>query len=216
MPRKNSVKIYYKNGFYHVYNRGVEKRNIFLEPADYAFFLHLIKGALLPPELKREPEENAKRPRRENFYGKIDLLCYCLIANHFHFSIRQNDVSSITDFMRSICTSYSMHFNKKYHRVGSLFQGIFKAVDINDENYFLWLSRYIHRNPENFKDYPYSSYEDYLLKRNTPWLNKSIILDYFGNQKINQDKNYKSFVESEKENTIDLSGLTLEEEFEDD
>ncbi len=216
MPRKNSVKTYYKNGFYHVYNRGVEKRDIFLEPADYAFFLHLIKGALLPPELKKESEERAFRPRRKNFFGKIDLFCYCLMPNHFHFLLRQNDVSSTTDFIRSISTSYSMRFNKKYHRVGSLFQGIFKAVDINDENYLLWVSRYIHRNPTNFKEYPYSSYDNYLLKKNTPWVNKSIILDNFGHLKFNQDKNYQSFVEPEKENTIDLGGLILEDEFEDD
>lgn len=210
MPQKNSIKIYYENGFYHVYNRGVEKRDIFLESADYAFFLHLIKGALLPPEPKGKAESDVLRPRRKNFFGKIDLMAYVLMPNHFHFLLRQNTISSVTDFVRSVSTSYSMRFNKKYQRVGSLFQGVFKATNIDDENYLLWLSRYIHRNPTDFINYPHSSYEDYVLSKNTPWLNKKFILDIFGNKLIKQSANYRLFVEDRQKSEIDLENLTLE------
>lgn len=107
-----------------------------------------------------------------------------------------------------------MYFNKKYHRVGSLFQAVFKAINIEDENYLLWLSRYIHRNPENFVNYAYSSYDDYLSKKNTTWLNKSFILNIFSNKLIKQSTNYQTFVEDEPKNGIDLEDLTLESELE--
>lgn len=161
-----------------------------------------------------EPAEDklTKRPRRKNFYQKVDLMCYCLMPNHFHLLIRQNRPPSVTEFMRSVSTAYSMYFNKKYKRVGSLFQGIFKAVDIKDEPYLLWVSRYIHRNPENFSSFLYSSYADYLGKRQTGWLNTTILLDYFGKHRSRQEKSYQEFTEGAKEEPIDLATLMLESE----
>lgn len=103
-----------------------------------------------------------------------------------------------------------MYFNKKYDRVGSLFQGVFKAVDIDNENYFLWVSRYIHRNPENFRNYPYSSYGDYLGNRQTTWLNTKTILDMFASSGLGKTKNYQNFVENDVEDPIDLSYLLIE------
>lgn len=214
MPQKNSIKTYYENAFYHVYNRGVEKRDIFLGRDDYLAFLHLLKTALSPPPRQGETlsEERVVRPRRKNFVQKVDLLCYCLLPNHLHLLLRQNDVSATTGFMQSICTAYSMYFNKKYKRVGSLFQGVFKAIDIDDENYLLWLSRYIHRNPENFVSYPYSSYEDYLGLRRTAWVNPKIILDYLSSSEHRKTGNYRRFVEDDIEEPIDLNFYFLEGE----
>ena len=221
MPQKNCIKTYYENGFYHVYNRGVEKRNIFLDRDDYLAFLHLLKTSLTP--LARQGTtltevdilaSKTNRPRRKNFFGQLDLLSYCLMPNHFHLLVRQHGPLSLSKFMRTICTSYSMYFNKKYDRVGSLFQGIFKAVDIDNENYFLWVSRYIHRNPENFQSYQYSSYDDYLGKRKTTWLNTKTILDMFSSSDLKKAKNYQNFVESESEDPIDLNYLLIENEIE--
>lgn len=104
-----------------------------------------------------------------------------------------------------------MYFNKKYNRVGSLFQGIFKAIDIDDENYLIWVSRYIHRNPDKFSNYPYSSYSDYLRKRKTDWLNTNIISDYFSPSRFRQIPNYQKFVGDQLEEPIDLNFLILEE-----
>lgn len=214
MPQKNSIKRYYENGFYHIYNRGVEKRNIYVDQDDYLAFLHLLKTSLSEAPKQggtlTDITEVATRSKRKNFYGKVDLLCYALMPNHFHLLLRQKGKTSMTQLLRSICTSYSMYFNKKYDRVGSLFQGVFKAVDIDDENYFLWVSRYIHRNPENFQTYPYSSYEDYLGKRQTTWLNTKTILDIFGSSDFRKTKNYQNFVEDEAEDPIDLNYLLIE------
>lgn len=211
MPRKNSVKLYYENAFYHVYNRGVEKRKIFLDEEDYSFYLHLLKGALLPPETGLNPVEMIKRSRK-NFYQDIELHSYSLIPNHYHFLLRQIKNDAVTEFIRSVCTSYSMYFNKKYNRVGSLFQGIFRAKNITNDNYLIWLSRYIHRNPEDYQNYPYSSYADFLGKRKTHWINTSFILDCFKSQNKSHEESYKEFVESKNEDDkpIDLSDLYLE------
>lgn len=112
-----------------------------------------------------------------------------------------------------------MYFNKKYHRVGPLFQGIFKAVDIDNESYLLWLTRYIHRNPDNFKNYPYSSYDDYLGSRNTSWINTKIILDYFSSNPLKKKQNFIEFTENDKNEpsiSIDIDYLSLESENEED
>lgn len=217
MPQKNIIKRYYENGFYHVYNRGVEKRDIFIDRDDYLAFLHLLKtsltallrqGTTLTEVDMFAPKTN--RPRRKNFFGQLDLLAYCLMPNHYHLLIKQNGPLSLSKFMRTICTSYSMYFNKKYDRVGSLFQGIFKAIDIDDGNYFLWISRYIHRNPDNFRSYLYSSYDDYLGKRQTTWLDTKTVLDMFSSSELKKTKNYQNFVEGSFEDPIDLNSLTLE------
>ena len=212
------MKIYYPNGIYHVYNRGVEKRDIFLENNDYVRFLHLLKTALLPPELLREEHENQGatllktqqyRPRK-NFFGKIKLICYCLEPNHFHFLVQQVDGDSLTQFIHSLCTAYSMNFNQKYQRVGSLFQGIFKAANIDDENYLLWVSRYIHRNPVDFKQHPYTSYDNFLGKKKTEWLYPELVLDCFQSVRKSKESNYQEFVEAEKEDPVEISSLWLE------
>lgn len=206
MPRKNSVKRYYENAYYHIYNRGVEKRNIFLDRQDYLTFLNILKTAL-----SKSPEQGLTLQRgrkRQNFFEKINLLSYCLMPNHFHLLIRQLKPTSISDFMRSVCTAYGMYFNKKYKRVGPLFQGVFKAVDIRDEDYLLWVSRYIHRNPSDFHTYLYSSYADYLGQRNTIWLNTNLILDCFSSSPLRKINNYQKFVEDDLEVPIDLFFIT--------
>ncbi|MDO8515322.1 MAG: transposase [bacterium] len=227
MPQKNSHKIYYADGYYHVYNRGVEKRNIFEGEKDYAVFLHLLRTALVEPEkIKQENETlfslGLNNPKlqgstlqkfifhpRENFYGRINLICYCLMQNHYHLLIQQKDVDALSEFMKSIITAYSMYFNKKYERVGPLFQGSFKAVDIQNETYFLWLSRYIHRNPINFLNYSFSSYQDYIGNRNTEWVNKDL-LQLQGSTLQDQIQKYRGFVES-GEKQFNLENLTLED-----
>ena len=232
MPAKNSIKIPIENGFYHIYNRGVNKQEIFNTPQDYSVFLNYLKEALSPiPKIqdlqKFEVEINGFtfiKPKRlpKNFYSEIDLIAYVLMPNHFHLIIKQNKRESMETFMRSLATRYSMYFNKSYDRVGSLFQSIYKAVLIENENYLLHLSRYIHLNPKkNFTDLTkaYSSYADYLGMKKTPWLNPHPVLDFFSQpvspefKKIN---NYKDFVEKYNVNDQNhenfLSDLVLESE----
>jgi putative transposase len=230
MPRKNSTKIYVENGIYHIYNRGVEKRIIFIDDQDYVVFLRFLKDALAQPPkpksvdftitlkgstLKGTFQGLQKQPL--NFYKKCELLAYCLMPNHFHLLIKQSEKSTIKHFMQSVVTRYSMYFNKKYKRVGSLFQGIYKAILVLDDSYLLHLSRYIHRNPLEIKsdyNYKYSSYINYIGKQDTSWINTDIILSNFGSSlaHISGTNSYQIFVEKWKnEEELSLGRLTLEE-----
>ena len=179
MPAKNSVKQFVENGYYHLYNRGVEKRDIFLNDQDYAVFLHYLKK-YLDPELGSDPHSIA---------NEIDLLAFCLMPNHFHLLVRQRTISGITKLIRAICTNYVMYFNKKYERVGTLFQGKYKAALIGDDNYLLHISRYIHLNPfpgSDPKAYKYSSYRYYLGHKNALWVKPEEILRFFKSPQKNE------------------------------
>ncbi|MFH1244055.1 MAG: transposase [bacterium] len=223
MPAKNRVKIYVDDSYYHIYNRGVAKCPIFEDHDDYVTFLADLKFYLSPipkhfkgPTLKVTKGEKtyvyfpSQQPK--NHTGKIDLVAYCLMPNHFHLCIRQTDKMSMTNFMRSLSTKYSMYFNKKYARVGSLFQGVYKAVLISQEQQFLYLTKYIHRNPlefaKNLSEYPYSSYRNYLGIIHQNWIHSENVLTYFS--KTNLHNSYQNFVEESPSELEDTPALTLE------
>lgn len=227
MPSRNIVKIYVENGYYHIYNRGIEKRTIFEDEQDYKTFLKYLKESLSsPPDPKTITKTFSVRgvtfdatPRQvKNFDKKIDLMAYCLMPNHFHLLIKQIGLMDINKFMQSLSTRYSMYFNKKYKRIGKLFQGSYKAVLITTDEYLLHLSRYIHLNPTEFtKDIAnaYSSYAEYIGKRKTSWIKTKEILSYF--DKASKDFNnhrrtYRDFVEKyQTDHASTLGELTLEE-----
>ena len=202
MPAKNTVKFYLPNSNYHIYNRGVEKRIIFKDDQDYKVFLSYVKEYLSPIQ------QGATLQYREltgKYYNEITLLAFCLMPNHFHLLIRQIKKDSIIKFTRSLFTRYSMYFNKRYSRIGSLFQGIYKATNVIDKEHLLYVSKYIHLNPNKITknlDHTFSSYSDYLGHTNTMWLNKNIILDEFSKStymKYHKIKTYKQFVEEYKD-----------------
>lgn len=209
MPGKNILKVYVEEGYYHIYNRGVEKRKIFLDDQDYKVFLKCLKLYLDPPPLKIPSRTvtinnyTFKAPAKplKNFHGQLELLSYCLMPNHFHLLIKQKAKNTIELFMRSLCTKYSVYFNKRYDRVGSLFQGPYKAVLIDSDNYLLHLSRYIHLNPAKVSPLhmAYSSYTEYLGKRKTSWINIKTILSYFKTAQKTTFRDilsYQSFIEN--------------------
>lgn len=178
--------------YYHVYNRGNDCQELFLEKEDYIFFLYRLKETLYPPDSSPflEETQTAKTtyPRRKPLPPEsFTLLSYCLMPNHFHFLIQQNTDIEISKLISKTCISYSKYFNKKYKRTGSLFQAKFRAINITNTEYFLWLSAYIHTNPsvagliDNDKEYLWSSYQDYLGKRNGTLCNKNKILEMFKN-----------------------------------
>ena len=117
--------------------------------------------------------------------GSFTLLSHCLMPNHFHMEIRQNTNIPISKLITKVCTSYGKYFNKKYNRVGGLFQDAFKAVLLESESYMLWLSAYIHNNPktagmvDELSDYAWSSYPDYIGIRKGTLCDKDIILSHF-------------------------------------
>jgi putative transposase len=124
------------------------------------------------------------------------------MPNHFHLFVRQDQIDGINHFMRSLMSEYVRYFNKKYDRVGSLFQGPYKAVKITSESQWIYLSKYIHRNPltlspfrespERLSEYKYSSYQNYLGQFKQSWVSTSDILDHFSNN----SKKYQQFVET--------------------
>lgn len=226
MPQKNVIKTYVKGGVYHIYNRGVEKRIIFKDAQDYKVFLKYLKQYLSKPPRRDHFKTSVTFkgstfkgiPRQPKNYNKeVDLLAYCLIPNHFHLLIKQGKKRTIEEFMLSLATRYSMYFNKKNKRVGSLYQGTYKAARVKDDAYLLHLSRYIHLNPlEYTKDLTkaYSSYADYLRLRKTKWVKPDLILSFFNKSllpEFTKTQSYKGFVEKGKRDSATILGnLTLE------
>jgi len=176
--------------YYHIYNRGVEKRKIFLSRKNYERFLSLfyLCNNTEPVHLLMQDRQgltltDTLQMKRKNTL--VDLCVYCIMPNHFHIIIKEkigtDGKSGISKFMQKLLTAYTMYFNIKNNRSGALFQGTFKAKYIDRDEYFLYLISYIHLNPiklfeptwketgiidkkaaEVFlRKYSYSSYLDY-------------------------------------------------------
>lgn len=234
MPAKNAIKEFVADSYYHVYNRGVEKRIIFQDEQDFGVFLSYLKtyltkkdqsglrAVLSDPEASGKKKDQAiKQLRLNNFTDTITLISYCLMPNHFHLLIKQTESAVIDRFMQSLFTRYTMYFNKKYHRVGPLFQGVYKAVRIETDEQLLHLSRYIHRNPaslasqgETLRSYSRSSYPQFLGLVDAPWVKPAAILDYFRRNKRGVRGGYKNFVEGKgyDEESSGIIRLTLDED----
>lgn len=202
VPAKNITKIFVSNSFYHLYNRGANKQQIFLDDNDYTVFLSF---------LKRYLTKSKNKPL--HLFDQVQLIAYCLMPNHFHLLLKQKNKQSITNFMRAVSNSYVQYFNKKYHRTGPLFENTYKAILLEDENYLLYLTKYIHLNPlaitddesqksKNLVQYPYSSYANYLGEKETSWVYTEDILSFF-NGRQQSPKNtffdYQNFVEGGQE-----------------
>lgn len=216
MPAKNALKVYVENGYYHIYNRGIEKRNIFADRQDYSVFLAYLKEYLSPKNEKNllsklseeslvweEKDKILKLLRLNNFHNQLELLSYSLMPNHFHFLVKQEGPNVIDSFTRSLMTRYVMYFNKKNSRIGPLFQGVYKAVLLTSEEQLLHLSRYIHNNPlrltKNQKESQdlYTSLPEFLGKRKTDWIKPDDILNYFS--KSNPINSYRSFADGSED-----------------
>ena len=223
MPAKYSIKNYVENGYYHVYNRGVEKRLIFQDDQDYGVFLSYLKNYLSPKDEKelrsklletkislKERDKIWQQIRMKNFNHEISLLAYCLMPNHFHFLIQQKTIDAIDKLMSSLSSRYARYFNQKYNRVGALFQGVYRAVSISNDAQFLHLSRYIHQQAlqgDTQQGIQPSSYPEYLGIRNTIWIHPEEILTFFS--KFNPSLSYENYVK-EDEDFNSLEDLTLE------
>ncbi len=155
-------KISYKGGYFHIYNRGNRKQDIFSEEGDYLNYLKKLR------EYKKK--------------YNISIICYCLMPNHFHLLLRQNSDTPIYKFMHALHTSYSIYFNKKYDKVGRMFQGRFKQKEIEKDEYLSRVTSYIHFNPvkdglvEDLDNYQWSSYPDFIGIREGTLCDKDIVL----------------------------------------
>ncbi|KKP79992.1 MAG: hypothetical protein A2271_01030 [Candidatus Moranbacteria bacterium RIFOXYA12_FULL_35_19] len=181
----------FANGeFYHIYNRGVDKREVFSDKFDYERFLKSMKefnriepiGSLYEKYLreKKGKSENggstslAKKWTSNVHNGHlmsisspqlIDVICYCLNSNHYHFILKQLQEKGIEKFMQKIGNGYTKYFNNKYKRSGVLFQGVFKSIHIDSNGYLLYLSAYVNKNNfihgYNNSNWKYSSLAEY-------------------------------------------------------
>lgn len=171
MSRKNRARTYVENMYYHVFNRGVEKRIIFNDDDDKKVFL-----ALLKRYLGCEPAVDPLGREYANYRDQVELLAYCLMPNHFHllFYLKQED--GIRMLMHDVSTAYVRYFNDKYHRVGPLFQDRFKASLIIQESYLQHISRYIHLNPREWRSEKFSSLPYWLNEAKADWVHPERLL----------------------------------------
>lgn len=191
-------KILAENGYYHIFNRGVGKMDIFKDPFDKQNFLLRMKENLFPEMVPISVRKASPGGyfRKLLPSGAFTLLAYCLMPNHFHFLLRQNTALPISKFMLKVCGSYVKYFNLRHERVGSLFQDQYKAVRVETDSQLLWLSAYIHNNPrvaglvEDLNNHPWNSYLDYLNSDNETIVDKAFILGMMANE----EQQYKKFV----------------------
>ncbi len=144
--------------YYHLYNRGIDKRDIFKSIKDYERFVMLLYIANNEEALKLDNEINILHKNYEEILllhkdkSLVSIGAWCLMTNHFHLLVRQEVDGGITKFMRKLGVGYSMFFNIKYQRQGALFGGPFKSKCITtDDNYMRHLFAYIHLNPLDIK-----------------------------------------------------------------
>lgn len=153
MPSRNSIKQYLSDTYYHLYNRGVEKRGVFMDDHDFGVFLGYLKLYLSIPGPLSKPHKDLS--------DQVALAAYCLMPNHFHLLVRQVDQRGIESLMWCVLTSYVRYFNRRHDRVGSLFQDTYKAVQVRNDEQLHQVEQYIHQNPAplvaNVAKYPYSS-----------------------------------------------------------
>ena len=194
--------------YYHCYCRGNEKRRTFITEKEYYRFIALLfvcnsKEVIHLSDYNSRPFSEIFNIDKKNTI--VDIGAYCLMPNHFHILVREKIEGGISLFMQKVMTGYTMYFNKKHERTGSLFEGSFKAQHVEDDDYLKYLFSYIHLNPiklidSNWKEngikdrkkalnflngYEFSSYLDYLNPENARpqsiILNKKAFPEYFSN-----------------------------------
>ncbi len=189
------LRIEYPGAYYHVINRGNAGENIFIDERDKDKFLEYLAKCV------------------ERFTTRIHT--YCLMSNHYHLLI-ETPQANLSRAIQWLNVSYSVYFNKKHRRRGHLFQGRFKAILIDANEYLTLLSRYIHLNPVRAKivthpmEYPWSSYPAFAGKGRKPdWLETDTVLSYFGREKKEAIINHKNYVEKITIETIENSNKNL-------
>jgi putative transposase len=190
--------------FYHVYNRGNSRQEIFHSQTDYDRFsalLYAANGAASIDSREVSLEDMFTFDRGEQ---QVAIGAYCLMPNHFHILVTPLVEGGLITFMRKLATGYSMYFNKKHHRTGSLFEGRFKSEHVNNDNHLKYLFSYIHLNPvkliqskwqqegikdtevvlQYLQDFRHSSYVDNdKIRPESVILNRSKFPEYFSNKK---------------------------------
>jgi putative transposase len=186
---------------YHVYNRGVEKRKIFTNKGEYERFLRLLFLCNSTVSVKYDRVKNALLKDIDRGEPLVAIGAYTLMPNHFHILLQEIIEGGISAFMEKLTTAYAMFFNKSHGRVGSLFQGPYKAEHANNDEYLKYLYSYIHLNPMKLLDskwkekgiadlhgaqdflerYRFSSYQEYIgiEREESLILTREVFPEYF-------------------------------------
>lgn len=196
MPKRKEILT--TGEYYHIYNRGVEKRPIYESVRGYQRFKDMIHFYIRDHDYqfsKLTIEERNEIIQKQKGEALIEIVCYILMPNHYHLLLKQGMEKGISRYIQTVANGYAKYFNTRHERVGPLFQGKFQAVRLEDDAQLLHLSRYIHLNPViaglvvKPEDYPWSSYLEYLEQTNG-FCKKDIVLGHFKKQ-----GSYQEFVE---------------------
>lgn len=190
---------------YHLFNRGIERRNIFTDKTEFERAKNLIKFykhkdiPIRFSQVLQQPIDIREKMLNDLYKSAraVDILSYCLMPNHFHFLLKQNSDKGISNFLANFSNAYTRYFNTKHQRIGPLLEGIFKGVYIENEEQLLHVSRYIHINPvvssiiadDQLENYPWSSYPEFLSRSRDEITQKDFILNIF-----RSSKQYQEFV----------------------
>lgn len=172
-----SNRVLLPDGYYHVYNRGTDRRLIFQDNADYERFLETIT------KIKMFGSATNRKAKPIN----TPLIAYALNPNHFHLVLKQTRDSDISSLMQRLGTSYTLAFNKKYKRNGVLFQGVFKSTFVTSDAHLLWLTSYVNTNPQlhgiiaDARRYQWCSYPEYLGIASNYFCDDLIVRNQFEN-----------------------------------
>lgn len=179
------TKIHETNEYYHIYNRGNNKRSIFFDSYDYQRFLVSVTqfntldpiGSIYMNSFKQRLQLRSSTPKL------VDIICYCLNSNHFHLISRQLVNDGLIKLMHKLGTGYTNYFNEKYDGSGSLFQGRYKSIHIDSNEYLLHLSSYVNLNYEVHglgNSTSKSSWDEYIKNNFSHEIcNKEVILSQF-------------------------------------
>jgi len=189
--------------FYHIFNRGVDRRKVFLEDYDFSrFFQGMYEFNVIDPIGSLYENSFRKKDKKQSgcpafnpvWIGQVELseerkplvniVCHCLNPNHYHFILEQVAEKGIEKFMHRQGTGYTKYFNLKYERNGALFQGEYKAVHIDSNEYLLHLSAYINLNDRVHQlgsSASKSSWQEYVDKKGKGFCQKDIVLGQFKN-----------------------------------
>jgi putative transposase len=184
--------------FYHLYNRGTDKRKVFLGTRDHVRFLALLYLSNTAHPIKID---NLQRNERGETLLKhaivaskrdqtlVDIGAYCLMSNHFHLLVREKEGGGISKFMQKLLTAYTMYFNKRNERTGALFEGVFRSTHVDDDTYLRYLTAYIHLNPIKLieKDWKETGIRD--KKRAEQYLKKYCFSSYIDHIGIERPEN---------------------------
>lgn len=215
------------DSIYHIYNRGVEKRNIFMNDGDrfrFVLYLNQLNSRESIPNQsyfnKNFLSSEFKEVGPPQISTLVDILAFALMPNHYHLMVRQRDDGGISQFMQKLGTAYTMFFNEKHSHSGVLFQGKYKYKAVVSDAQLLYLPHYIHLNPlgilggptslNKLEQYRWSSYPDYIGNKNfSSVIEPREILNIFGGSEAYQ-KDLKGLAKARYKHLDEIESIALD------